>query len=321
MKFPRIKPFLRAQAYVTTITLVLLGAKFGFAYKSAEKTLSQVGGQVVDYLTAHVDGAEAVSLNGERFAFATMETKDSVEQVLSATEHACVDGSGNLQEEIGPLLEQAKKAHPKLGDIDAAKLTTFRRDSKVGKAVGDVTCFTRPRDDGKTPQHPGFVGRLERFAESLAMGDLGEAHYLKAERQEDGNTRILYVRSLSNLNLTNLFPEGGGDAPGRDPKDVARPPGSVRTLSATIERTGDGFYSYETPDAPNSVLTFYDSELKDKWEKMVLDESEPEIKLSRAYAQHDRAAYVTVEELDGGGSAVALILLANRNDAVSKVTK
>src|SRR5436190_884581 len=111
MKLPRLKPLLRAQAYVTTITLVLLGAKFGFAYKSAEKTMSEVGGQVVDYLTARVDGTEAVSLNGERFAFATMESHDSVEQVLSATEQACVDGSGNLHEELGPLLEQAKKAH------------------------------------------------------------------------------------------------------------------------------------------------------------------------------------------------------------------
>lgn len=319
MRFPSIKPILRVQAYLASVAVVLLGAKLGFAYRSAEQTFREMGGQISEYLTARVDGAESVSLNGESFAFATMSTQQSVEQVLAATERACASNSGNVTRELGPLIENARKTDARLGLIEPEKLTTLRRDSSLGKERGDVTCLTRPAEDAAQPAERGFLARLERFADSFALGDLGEAHYLRAERDPDsGKTRIIYVRSLGQLKLSNLFPIDAGDAPGRDPRDIPRPPGSVRTLSAGIDRTSDGFYSYESPQAPTTVLGFYDGELSRTWEKMVLDEQDPDSKLSRAYARDSRAVYVVVEPRASGGSDVALILLSRPDGATPR---
>jgi hypothetical protein len=311
MKFPRLEPVLRVQAYLATVAFVLLGAKLGLAYRTTEHTLREVGGQMVEYLRASVDGAESVSLNGETFAFASMTSDESVEQVLTATEQACAANSGNIAAELDPVIEQTQKSDARLGLIEPEKLTTLRRDSRAGRQSGDVTCLTRGQADGADAEHPGFLARLERFADTLELGQLGEAHYLHAARDESsGKTTILYVRSLGALKLGNLFPEGGGDAPGRDPPDIPRPPGSVRTLSAQIDRTSDGFYSYESPQAAETVLAFYDRQLEGAWERMRLDEQEPELKLSRAYARESRATYVVAEPRDGGGSDVALILLS-----------
>lgn len=316
MKFSKLKPILRVQAYFCIVAAIVLGAKAGLAYKTTEKTFKDLGGQLAGYLTMRVDGAESVQINGERFAFATTSSEASVEEILSATEHACAENSGNLSEQIGPLLSQAKLSHPQLGAIEPAKLTTLRRDNEKTKNSGDITCFTRPADDGADAQRPGFVKRLERFTETLAFGELGEGHYLRAEREEGtGRTRVLYVRSLSEMKMSNLF-GGEGDTPGRDPSGLPRPPSATRTFSASIERTDDGFYSYESQEAPAAILNFYDDKLKKDWEKMKLDEKEPELQGARAYAQNDRAAYLIVEPTSDGGSAVGWVVLGKRDQAV-----
>jgi hypothetical protein len=307
---------------LATLALVLLGGKVGLAYQATEQTFRDVGGQIATYLTARVDGAESVSLNGESFAFATMSSAETVEQVLAATERACVANSGNIADELGPLIAQARKTDARLGLLEPQQLTTLRRDSQVGKQSGDVTCLTRAEVDLKSPTNSGFLARLERFADTWELGQLGEAHYLHASREAGSDkTTILYVRSLGRLQLSNLFPEGGGDAPGRDSPDIPRPPGSVRTLSTRIDRTGDGFYSYESPEAAPSVLAFYDRQLSAGWEKMQLGEQDPETQLSRAYARDSRATYVVVEPRAGGGSDVALILLSRPEAAAPRAGK
>ncbi|HYQ30316.1 MAG TPA: hypothetical protein VER04_23965, partial [Polyangiaceae bacterium] len=289
MKLPKLRPILRVQAYLTTVAVVLLGAKLGMAYRTTEQTFRDVGGKIAQYLSARADGAESVSLNGETFAFATMTSEESVEQVLSATEQACVANSGNIGRELSPIIEQARQADARLGLIDAEKLTTLRRDSQTGKESGDVTCLTRTPGPHENPVGTAFLERLERFVDNFELGELGEAHYLHAGREPGSDkTTIIYVRSLGRLKLSNLFPEGGGDAPGRDPRDVPRPPGSVRTLSANIDRTSDGFFSYESPDSAPTVLAFYDRQLGASWEKIRLNEEDADTLRSRAYARDGR---------------------------------
>lgn len=321
MKLPKLKAVLRVQAYFCVIGSIVLGANLGLAYKTTEKTFKELGGQLADYLSMPVDGVEAVSLNGERFAFVMTMTDRSVEEVLAITEQACAENSGNIIEEVGPILARASRDRPQLAQLEPSKLTTLRRDGKSQRS-GDVTCFTRPAEDGKDAQHPGFIARLERFTETLALGELGEAHYLRADYEEQAKqTRILYIRSLSSLNMDSLF-GGEGDTPGRDAVEVPRPPSSVRTFSAAIERTGDGFYSYESPEAPAAVLNYYDQQLANSWEKMELDEKQaPELALARAYAQGDRALYVVTEPKSGGGSTIGLIALGRRGESRTTVTQ
>jgi hypothetical protein len=315
-KLPRLKPLLRVQAYFCIVATVVLGAKAGLAYKTTEKTFKDLGGQLAGYLTMRVDGAETVQINGERFAFATTSSDASVDEILSATEQACAENSGNLSEEIGPILNEAKHSHPQLGVLEPSKLTTLRRDDQKDRKSGDVTCFTRPADDGIDADHIGFVKRLERFTDTMAFGELGEGHYLRADREQGtGRTRVLYVRSLSEMKMSNLF-GGEGDAPGRDPSGLPRPPSSTRTFSASIERTDDGFYSYESKESPAAVLNYYDDKLKKDWEKMALDEKEPELQGARAYAQQARATYLIVEPRPSGGSDVGLVVLGKRDQAV-----
>jgi hypothetical protein len=318
MKFPKLKAIIRVQAYFCVIGSIVLGAKLGLAYKNTEQTFKELGGQLGDYLSMSVNGTEAVSINGERFAFAVTMTDQPVDEVLAVTEKACAESSGNIVAEVGPLLEQAKKQKPALAKLDPRKLTSLRRDSKSGAESGDVTCFTRPHDDGSDAAHPGFMKRLERFTETLALGELGEAHYLRADYEAGADkTRILYVRSLSELKMSNLF-GGEGDVPGRDPHGLPRPPGSLRTFSAAIERNGDGFYSYESSETPASVLNYYEAKLAKDWQKIELGNETPEVTLARAFAQDDRAAYV-VTEPRAGGSDVALIVIGNRGEAMTKV--
>jgi hypothetical protein len=319
MKLPKFRPIFRVQAYFSVVAFVVFGAKMGLAYKSTEQSLQEAGGQIAEYLKLSVDGVESVSINGERFAFAVTMTDMPVGEVLSITERACAENSGNLIDELGPVLEHAKKEKPGLKGLDASKLTTLRRDGKHGESSGDVTCFTRPRDDGKSAQHPGFMKRMQRFTENMALGELGEGHYLRADREEKANkTRILYVRSLGEMKMTNFF-SGDGDSPGKDPKDIPRPPSSERTLSAGIERNGDGFYSYESKESADAILNFYDQKMPKGWEKMPLDGNEPELTFARAFAQDDRATYVVIEPLkEGSGCAVALITLGQREQQLMK---
>lgn len=316
MKFPKLKAIFRVQVYFGIIGSIVLVAKLGQAYRTSEQTLKELGGQLSDYLALPVDGIEALSLNGERFAFVSTMTKKPVDEVLDIAEKACAENSGNIVQELGPILEHVRQKEPALGVIEPGKLTTLRRDGKTSNKNGDVTCLTRPREDGKSAQHPGFIQRIERFTDTLALGELGEAHYLRADYEAKAQqTHIIYIRSLGQLSLEHFF-GGSGDAPGEDPRGVPRPPRSLRVVSAAVERTGDGFYAYESPESPNSALNFYDQELAKTWQKMDLNEKDaPERALERAYTQGDRALYVVTEPTTDGGSSVGLIALGRSNSS------
>jgi hypothetical protein len=322
MKFPKLKAIFRVQAYFGIIAGIVLVAKLGQAYRASEQTLKELGGQLSDYLALPVDGIEAISLNGERFAFVSTMTKKPVDQVLDIAEKACAENSGNIVQELGPILEHVKRNQPEAGVIEPGKLTTLRRDGRTANKGGDVTCLTRPREDGKNAQHPGFIKRIERFTETFALGELGEAHYLRADYEAGPKqTHIVYIRSLGQLSLEHFF-AGPGDAPGADPRGVPRPPHSVRILSAAVERTGDGFYAYESPETPNAALNYYDQQLAKTWQKMDLNEKDaPERALDRAYAQGDRALYVVTEPTSDGGSSVGLIALGRSNSSSVTVSR
>jgi len=322
MKFPKLKAIFRVQVYFGIIGSIVLVAKLGQAYRASQETFKELGGQLSEYLSLPVDGIEAISLNGERFAFVSTMTNKPVQQVLDTAEKACAENSGDIVQEIGPVLDHIKRERPLVGVIEPNKLTTLRRDGKTSTKGGDVTCFTRPQDDGKNAQHPGFIKRLRRFTDTFALGELGEAHYLHADSEAGPNqTHIIYIRSLGELSLEHFF-GGSGDAPGQDPRGVPRPPRSLRILSAAVERTGDGFFGYESPETANSVLNYYDQQLAKTWEKMDLNEKDaPERALDRAYTQGDRALYVVTESKPDGGSSVGLIALGRPDSAGRTVTR
>jgi len=217
---------LRLGAFCLFVSCVLLVFTMrAFAHNVNEGMLS-LGAEMMRYADRQALGpVRRMEINGAQLAFATGTTSDSVTQVLDYYARRCASRSGAVSEQLAEIANRAHTSGAAVATPESAPLTTIRHGSD---RQGYVACL----DVGNTRLTPEeILRRVQTFARTGNLTDVGRMRYLYAERGTGGRTRFIGFWSDSEVNITRMFPTAG-DAPGEDRADVPRAPGLRRLLHA-----------------------------------------------------------------------------------------
>lgn len=287
-----------------TTFLTFLAVLGGFA--TYQRVAGQVGEQLVslgdrlmDYQGATSrDETREVQFNGQSLRFSTGRTDDGFQAVLDHFEAVCNDHDGNLS-------ERYEAAHPT--GRDAGHSPVFRYDSERS---GVVACLALGTGDVGVVE---LGERVRRYSETHDLHDLGDLRYVYAERDAaDTRTRFVTFWTDGHFDVDAILPEDG-DGGGTDIPDVARPPGSRRTISATETGTNDHVVQYMGSSMTEWELeAFYQRELvASGWRLATLPDSAPEQVggVRVLVARRDNAELYVTLDTDARGRGQATIVL------------
>jgi hypothetical protein len=294
---------LRVQLYVMCVGSVLLAVSLVRAYDKTHHVLGELGVGLLSGLGTLEAGVEQVELNGERFTFGAATSTDAPDVLVSQFEAQCETASGTLQNDVAPLLAEAKRRGTKLPDQAASHWTTMVEHADDVEA-SHSGCFVRPNDT----EEGSLWKRIEQFATTGKLGTLGGFRYLRADRAEGSDyTRVLAISSDGGLDIDSMLPDEG-DARGTDPRVASRPPKSTRTFSARVLGSGQGAYLYESSEKPERVLAQYDREIKAKGLAPVSlpDGLGGELPGARTYAADNGAIVLSAVPDDDGKTIVTI---------------
>jgi len=233
---------------------LVVGALCALAIRSAEarvgESLRGFASELLSWKSAKFASAPRnLWLNGGELRFISASTELSVSETLDRVQGMCEQHGGLAGAE---QVLNAKRAA--LGSGSTAWLHgAFREESTT---EGFLACL----DTGGALGRSELARRIQRFAETGNLAELGQLRYVLA-RREGNTTSALLLWTEGDFPLLRMFPERG-DAPGRDPLDLPRPRQAERLLSA-VER--DAPYSltlYRVASAPAPALIDYLEELK-----------------------------------------------------------
>ncbi|MFZ5896379.1 MAG: hypothetical protein ACOY0T_35320 [Myxococcota bacterium] len=296
------KPWLRVQLCLAVIGAVLLLATGTYAAYRAKDSATQLGAQILN--SVDVSSGEAIEFNGARFYFSANVVNDSVHSVVERAEKICDQENKDLANELTPALSRLPESALGGQKLMPSKLLTLQ--SEGSSSVGEVGCFRRRHGNASR-----FLDRVKRFAETLDFSELGSLSYVRAERYGD-KTLVRTLWSEGPLSLKNVFP-AEGDAPGEDLRDIPRPSGATRILSARIVGTERRVVGYDTTLPLARLNDFYASELRSSgWKELDLGAKEPiNERASRAFERADRRVLLALTPSSHGTSAT-LVELAER---------
>jgi hypothetical protein len=218
---------------------VVLAATATFGLRQAQAQLGEsllaFGDQILQWEGARPhSGVRTMHVNGARFRMLSMSFDETITETLDRFETDC-ERDGGL-----------------LSDLDLSP-TKFREDASD---EGVLACLdTKGR---RTVEE--LMARLERFTETGDLNDVGSFRYVVARRSKDATTALV-LWTEGAVPLKDMFPQQG-DAPGVDPKDMPRMPGTRRLLSAA---ESDQPYSATLYRSPPDVdaLTWYAGSLQE----------------------------------------------------------
>jgi hypothetical protein len=216
----------RSTRLITFVLVVLAGAVVFFGYRARAQVgevLLSLGAQMMQYDEARrQDEPRALFLNGERLSFASGTTDHEVSRVLDYYEARCAERAGHFAEQFRAVAASRGITDPEGdGDFFDGVLRAEEDDRGV------VACL----DMGAEAVAPeGIAARWERFQRTNDLSDFGALRYVYA-RRADGRTHFVTFWTDGSFKLLDMFPTTG-DAPGRDPEDVPRPPDGRRLFAA-----------------------------------------------------------------------------------------
>src|ERR1700712_3583466 len=114
----------RVQLYVLCVGGVLAYASFVHAYGSAERTLGELGFQMLSGLGSLQRGVEQVQLNGQPFTFAATTLAEQPAAVVAEFEERCKAGSGSLAQDMSGVVAYAQAHGKKLPDPEPSHWLT-----------------------------------------------------------------------------------------------------------------------------------------------------------------------------------------------------
>jgi hypothetical protein len=314
MQFPRLtskklRGVFRVALFLACVNVLVTALYLPRARAAAEKFAVSRGLAVLKQLGPLVEGSEqAMSINGQRMFLASRVTPLPLDQVLGLFERDCQANSGGLSQELGQLPVAAQGVAIPAQMRDPARWFTLREED--GRA-GQVTCFVRTRSPGGLR---GLVARLATFAKSGDLAELGDAHYVVAQRVEGSNlTHVLALWTEGHFNVLQMFP-ASGDAPGADSTAVPRPPNSVRVLSAEAPDRPYALRMYDSSLSASEILSSYSQQMQSRgWARLALPKA-GEIDLdqsSRTFTKAGRAVILVVNSTPEEKSGVNLIELGS----------
>jgi hypothetical protein len=220
--------------------------------------MQDVGQRLLQSLGPVVIGEpQRVQLNGQSLFVASSVTALSARDVMARFEGYCREHSGGLARAVGrmPATYAGKLVPAELRD--PAGWLTLKDGSDEN--TQQITCFARS-DQGTLD---AFIDRVGAFWNTGDLSQIGDFRYAIARRMASGKTHVLVMWTEGRFNLFDMFPENG-DAPGTDPKNVPRPPESVRLLSGELPGHPYTVRVYESTRSPAAVLGFYDQKLTER---------------------------------------------------------
>ncbi len=111
-------------------------------------------------------------------------------------------------------------------------------------------------DTGRALSVSELTDRLNAFRATGDLSSIGHLRYVRAERH-GSRTSLLFLWTEGAFPLTAMFPKDG-DAPGLDPKGVARPAGAQRLLSGVEHGAPYSFTAYKTnATSPEALAEWY----------------------------------------------------------------
>ena len=305
----KLKGALRVALFLVCVNLLCTVLYLPRARAAAEKFAVSRGLDVLKQLGPLLEGSEqAMSINGQRMFLASRVTPLSLDRVLGLFEHDCQANSGGLGQELGQLPAAPPGTAFPAELRDPSRWLTQREED--GRA-GQLTCFVGRSSPGGLR---GLIARLAAFAKSGDLAELGDAHYIVAERDEGSHlTHVLAIWTEGHFNVLSMFP-ANGDAPGSDSSVVPRPPNSVRMLSAEAPDRPYALRMYDSPQKPSEILTGYSRQMQSRgWSKLdvsragAIDFNQS----TRTFTKDGRAVIVVVNTTPEEKSGVNLIELGN----------
>lgn len=246
----------------------------------ANEIMMGVGAQMMQYADADRQGEpRTLYLNGQRLAFGSGWARErSVDEVLDFFEARCRARDGRLADQLQELARAR--------DIEAPDSTPFDGTLRDSSAHGGyVACF----DVGEERQGvEGLLARLEGFANTGDLANLGGLRYVYAREMDEGGTHFVVFHTDDRLNVYEMFPRTG-DAPGVDAEDVPRPANVRRLMSAWEEGDPHAMTMYtSTTRSSEELQAWYRQELPHAgWE--LVDPTEAQVdRLTRGWDEDDR---------------------------------
>lgn len=264
-----VRKLLRLSAYCITVGALGGGLALRSAYGSMKDATLQLGSEL-----GKLDGVGSkrpILLNGEPVYVSGTVEDVPLEELLDRVEARCRENPIGITAELPGLPDEARaQLQKRLASKTAAGIVRHERPGR-----GMIACFTRSGQQATGAD--GLRGRVERLMSVAETGDLsklGNLRYVFAERTEEGRTHVVTAWTDGPFNLHSLVP-AGGDTPGSDIEGVPRPTGSVRLLTATIDKVPYSLRVYDAPGSPAQVVAQYDHDLAQRgWRKVMARTSE-----------------------------------------------
>lgn len=245
---------LRPLGRVLCLLLFLQLSASAFSLHRAKANLGEVmlslGAQLMLYANARSQSApRQILVNGLSLHLSTGTSADPPRRVLDAFAAMCKQRAGHLLRRLAARDLVRRGLDSELGLLDGVlRVGDDRR--------GALACF-----DVGTPELSleELVERAERVAETGDFSALGALRYVSVEGTPEGS---FFVASWSegSLRLSQAFP-AQGDAPGRDPDGVPRPPRARRILSASERGRSEHVGVYVSQARSDELARFYRTEL------------------------------------------------------------
>jgi hypothetical protein len=295
---------LRLTLFVSCVAAAIAGVSLVRAYDRTEHVLGELGLGLLSELGSLKAGVEQVELNGERFTFGAAVSSSDPDTLISEFESECQKSSGTLEQDLAPLVAEARRRGAEIPDHNPARWTTMAQRTEDMEAA-QAGCFVR----GDDKSEGSLWKRIESFASTGKLGSLGGFRYVRADRAEDSDyTRVLAISSDAEFDIDRMIPDEG-DARGSDPRVAPRPQRATRMFSAKVLSSGQGAYLYESEVSPEKLLAYYDGAVVAKGlERVSLSDGKGgEMPNARTYAAGDGAVVLSVAPGDDGKTLVTIV--------------
>lgn len=257
--------------------------------------LTRVAGE--QQISGAVDGDfYRVSINGAHANVATAVTRSDVTTVIDELYAGCekhadgmADDFKDLRRTVEPGAKHANTGAPGFGALK----------NRVDNDKGYVLCFANGHELSS-------VESVTLLREAMETGDLtkvGHIRYITARKQGDGTTMVVAVWTDSPINVKTMFPEEG-DTPGSDPANIARPNGSRRLLTATVQGAPAAVRVYEVPMNEDDAMKFYLDVMPKAGFPVAVDSDDP--KAGRIFTNGPVSFLVGAKNTEPGKSVVSM---------------
>jgi hypothetical protein len=235
------------------VVVVAIASCLSSAEAHLGESLIAFGDELSKFTTGKLDSKEGrLNVNGLTVHRITASTPLGIKETLDRLGRVCSErgGIGNSASLLG-----AKRADI-ANKLPAVLDGIYRHE---GENEGVLACIDTERPLGPTE----LTRRLREFAQSGNLSVVGRLRYVLARRQ-GSVTSLLVLWTDGNAPLLTMFPKTG-DAPGIDPRDVPRPDGTDRLLSAAEQGSPYAITVYRSRErSPRVVRDQYMKQLREQ---------------------------------------------------------